>query len=144
MRLLHLWDKEISAPLYDLPHYLGELETGGDYVLFGFSGYGFASHALHYYTVSEHLALFFQLSFANVFDDQESQRDRINGVLLSAKLFYEEIDKALIPKGKRLLVVVSDFHPSGWGWLEEGKMEEEHLGAQFLDALNSISNLIKF
>lgn len=140
--------EKIEDSLYDLPKYLkGALsDKVHTFVLFGFAGHGISSHAMHYYAVSDHLALFFQKGFGNAQRDVQDEREKVNGVFHSAQFFFDTMNKAVkagkVPEGKRLFVVISDMHPCGWGWVEgsPGKIPEENWTRtpDFLQAIESI------
>ncbi len=133
---------------YDLPAFLNKAlsEKVNDYFLFGFAGHGVSSRVMHYYAVSDHLVLLFQKGFGNGQKNTTKERDEINGVFHSAKIFFEAmkeaVDKGKIPEGRRLVVIVSDIKGSGWGWVDgtPGKIPESdwHVTKDFLQALDTI------
>lgn len=142
--------EEVDSSLYDLPKYLKSAlsEKVHNFVVFGFAGHGIGSHAMHYYAVNDHLALFFQKGFGNVGRDPDDERFNVNGLFESAKHFFKYMNEAVeadkIPEGKRLFVVISDFYPegSGWGWVQgtPGEVFEEDWSNthDFLKAMGAI------
>ena len=141
--------KEFDKSPYDLPYFLKMAlsEKVSQYVLFGFAGHGISSHAMHYFAVSDHLALFFQKGFGNIQRDRDDERFKVNGVFESARLFFQFMNEAVkngkVPEGRRLFVVISDFHPDGcgWGWIDgtPGKVNERWESTDdFLKALGAI------
>lgn len=116
--------KELPCSPYDLEAYVAEFLTHPmpPYVLIGFAGHGISSRAIHYYSISEHLAIFAQLSYGNAFSDESFLRDRIDAIFHGLDLLSTAArkcqDKHLLPKERRLLLVESDFYGSGWGWID--------------------------
>lgn len=148
---LDLFGTRETETIYDVNYFIAELLTGdvNNYVLFGFGGHGISSRAMHYYAVNEHLAVFYQLDFGNVFRDEEASADRVLGMFYTIPLIFNEIEKSssagLIPEGQRLLIVQSDFYGSGWGWIEgrQEKINEKawHAYENVLFALASIPKI---
>lgn len=116
--------KDLPYSPYDLEAYVAEFLSHPlePYVLVGLAGHGISSRAMHYYTVSEHLAIFAQLSYGNAFSDEDFLRDRIDAIfhgcdMLSAAAHTCQ-DKQLLNKQRRLLLIESDFYGHGWGWID--------------------------
>lgn len=139
--------RESPTTIYDLNYFLGEVlcDKVDDYALFGVGGHGLKSHALHYYAVNAHLALFFQLAYGNAYED-ENGSSRVNGMLDAVEIFFAAItaatEKGLIPDGHRLMVIDSDFYGKGWCWIKEGqKIIDEaswHPDTTLMQALKAI------
>lgn len=119
--------KESDHSLYDINHFLGEVlsKKVDNYVLFGAGGYGTNTHAMHYYAVNKHLALFMQLADVDVYGDEKALKARNASLSYIVEPFFTAIgaaaQKGLIPAGERLLVVYSDFYGKGWCWIKEGQ-----------------------
>jgi hypothetical protein len=116
-----------SSP-YNLEHFLMELDKQPDltdYAVVGFDGYGTNSWAVHYYLVSESLALFIQLPWGGAYTDPEPARADIAAMFEWATQLQERLQRAgalrKIPKGTRLEVAASGFGRSGWRWLRAGR-----------------------
>lgn len=113
-----------AQSIYDCMSFVHEVLTQrvSPFILFGHGGYGVSSSAIHYYAVTDHLALLFQLSYGDPTADEEVCRNRINAAFYGIALLFKSIDDAvkkdLIANGKRLLVVDSDFYGRGWGWID--------------------------
>ena len=119
-------------PLYDIEAYVKEALTKPQdaYLLLGYDGHGVASRGIHYYLVTDELALFVQRIYGSVVDDEEFDRSEINTAFLIIKRLFESIQevkkKHVLGEGRRLFVVDSDFYGKGWGWIDgyPGKIEE--------------------
>jgi hypothetical protein len=113
-----------EAPdLYNMESYVNRATQPREFVRIGLAGDGLGSSAIHYYCVTEKVAIFFQLSTSPLFDDEANSR-RIDGNFALIKTVFEWANNADIPPGKRLVVVVSDLKgENGWGFFSEGKME---------------------
>lgn len=135
------------APLYDIELYVkGALTHPRDFILFGVDGHGFESRGMHYYAVKKHVAIFIQINMGALLD-QESVHQRINGIFHGVSLIFDSLQEAdqknLLPEGKRLLIIDSDFYGSGWEWItgnpgKINKAEWNTEGLTLLSALNSI------
>lgn len=113
--------KTLDQSLYDITAFVKEAISTPtkDYVLLGTDGHGVSSHAMHYYAVKGHIALFIQLKDA----DTSYVDGNLKAIDYLFKLMSEVEHKHPLPEGKRLVVVQSDFYGSGWGWVS-GKTEE--------------------
>lgn len=140
--------REINTSIYDIHNFISEIFSSSieDYVLFGFGGHGFCSRAIHYYFVNKNLACFYQLGLDSIYHDEEAAKDHIDGLFSSIPLLINKTSKAnefnLIPYGRRLLFVHSDFYSGGWCWIEKGqeRIDENnwHANENFIQALISI------
>ena len=115
--------RELDWALYDFNRFVAELQSGpvAPYAAFGLGGHGIVSQAAHYYAVSEHCAVLFQLRWGTPMDNPEADRTQHNAVLkLSQKLAVAALQKAQAgewPTGQRIVVAESTFHGARWGWL---------------------------
>lgn len=93
----------------------------GDYAVIGFDGYGSNSWAVHYFRVEAGLALFVQLPWGGAYVDPEEARSEVAAAFAWAAALQDRVRAAVaggvIPKGWRLLAVVSEFAESGWAWV---------------------------
>jgi len=115
-----------TRDLYDIDLFVKDVMTKpvSDYLLFGISGYGFNSYALHYYLVRDSLALFLQLGWGGTFEDRDSERDNIvntfkmaETLIKSVELSQQQEDNPIL--GKRLIVEDSSFYGAKWMILDE-------------------------
>lgn len=92
-----------------------------DYALIGVDGHGFNSWALHYFLVENGFALFLQLPWGGAFGDPEKARANIASAFDWARGVQDHVRKARaagqIPEGWRLVVVMSRYAGSGFGWV---------------------------
>jgi hypothetical protein len=92
-----------------------------DFALVGFDGHGFNSWAAHYFLVETGLALFVQQAWGGAYMDAEEERPAIEQTFAWSARLRELVAAALaaghIPPGWRLVVVLSAFGTSGWGWV---------------------------
>jgi len=96
--------------------------------------------------IIDHLALFLQLHDGDIFDDERISTDRIEGLFYAIEPIFMAIadanKKGLIPEGRRLLVIQSDFYGKGWGWIQEGQKVIDpkawHSDENMLQAINAI------
>lgn len=141
--------KTLDQSLYDINAFVQEAisKPTKDYVLVGQDGHGVNSHAMHYYVVKGHIALFIQLK-----DDSASYVDgNLKAVDYIFKLMAEVEKKNPLPTDKRLVVVQSDFYGSGWGWVtgQADKIDEKEWHAKqanrsiLLDALSELTKMKK-
>jgi hypothetical protein len=137
------------TPVYDINAYVKEAlyTPTPSYVLFGLGGHGILTQAMHYYCVTDKIAVFYQLSFGMPTLDPEFAKNRVNAAFYGVNLLFHELDKShqidLIPIGRRLLVVESDYYGRGWGWIDgfPGAIDPNKWNTQdpiILSALNAI------
>ena len=105
------------------------LERGpvSEYAVIGFDGYGIESWAVHHVLVQRGLALFVQLPWGGVHLDRDEARQAVtDGLSFADSLqgaFGRALDKGRVPDGDRLVVSISGFDGSGWGWVRTGARE---------------------
>ena len=95
-----------------------------DYAVVGFDGYGIESRAVHYIVVQPGLALFVQLAWGGVSLDADAARAGIVRAFAFAgalQCLAAQIAAAgAPPSSDRLVVSLSAFGDSGWGWARGG------------------------
>jgi hypothetical protein len=91
----------------------------------------FSPHPYHYYLVTRRLALFIQIGWGNVFDDEEIARGRIEGTFGFVESLLEDIEVAekagKLPAGQRLAIVDSDFGDSRWAWVPQSSFQADQV-----------------
>ncbi|NEX61022.1 hypothetical protein [Noviherbaspirillum galbum] len=114
------------APLYQLKRHVDAcIARHGhgnlmDQAAFGIDGHGTGSWAFHYYLVSRRVAVLTQCRWGGAYDDPVVQRARLEGILGMTEFLMEQAEASPALQnnpGRALLVMMSDFHPSGWTWL---------------------------
>ncbi|WP_419834631.1 hypothetical protein [Endozoicomonas atrinae] len=114
-----------DIPLYNLEAHLDQLLTRwpSDYVMYGLSGHGFNSRALHYYLVTEQCALFIQRSIP-VLSPSSFQPE------LFSQLMQQTIElschPALDSSHSQLIVVDSDILYGRIGRYQSGQLNWDH------------------
>lgn len=127
----NIWGANASqSDLYPVEVFVSGLGSGTqDYLLMGFDGHGTSSWALHYYLVTDRLALFIQKGWGNAFDDDEIARGRIKGTFGFVVRLLQELEQAEkegnLPAGQRLAIVDSDFGNSRWAWVPQSSFQED-------------------
>ncbi len=112
-----------SSPVNDILTFVKESLSKPiePYVLFGHAGHGFKSKALHYYCVTNNVALFYQL-YIGLEEGEEDSVSRIDSTFYGIELLLNSIEesrkKGLLPQDQKLYVVESDFYVHGWGWVK--------------------------
>jgi hypothetical protein len=117
-----------TRPVADAPYNLETFRNRAmtpdpveSYALIGMDGHGYNSWALHYFLVEKGLSLFVQLPWGGVFENPDELRADIVAVFGWAAGFQERVREAVakghIPAGWRLVVMVSEFSRSGFGWV---------------------------
>lgn len=116
--------RDLDWTLYDFGHFLDELQAGKTvepYVAFGLAGHGLTSQAVHYYAVTAHCAVLFQMRWGTPLDRPEPDRARYNAALSIAKKLQAAVGALAgagkLPAGQRLVAADSSFHGARWGWL---------------------------
>ena len=109
---------------------MAEILDGGpvpEYATIGFDGYGIQSWAVHHILVQPGLALFLQFAWGGAQLDQDAARRTVTEGFSFANSLQGAIERALI-QGRvsaddRLVVNISSFGGSGWGWVRAGAEE---------------------
>ena len=116
--------RDIDWTLYDFGLFLNELQSGKavePYVAFGLAGHGLISQAAHYYAVTEHCAVLFQMRWGTPMDRPDADRRRHDAALAIAQKLQAAAEARVhagkLPEGQRLVVADSTFHGGRWGWL---------------------------
>jgi hypothetical protein len=95
-------------------------EVGETYALAGMDGHGVNSWAVHYFMVTDGLALFLQLPWGGIYMNAESAKARISAAFGWAKELQEEVaevvEAGLVPDGFHLAAMVSDIRGSHWAF----------------------------
>lgn len=116
--------RDLDWTLYDFGHFLNELQSGKTvepYVAFGLAGHGLTQQAAHYYAVTPHCAVLFQMRWGTVMDRPEQDRARHNAMLSIAQRLQTAADtlaqSGKLPAGQRMAVADSSLHGARWTWL---------------------------
>lgn len=116
--------RDLDWTLYDLGHFLNELQSGKTiepYVAFGLAGHGLTQQAAHYYAVTPHCAVLFQMRWGTIMDRPEQDRARHNAMLSIAQRLQTAADtlarSGKLPDGRRMAVADSSLHDARWAWL---------------------------
>jgi len=124
--------RELAWSLYDFNRFVDELVTvpPAPYAAFGFSGHGFASQAVHFYSVDERMAFLVQLRWGAALGEPEADRKRYHALLATARTLQGLAEAAAragrFPRAQRLVVAQSTFHGSRWGWTRTGAQPQWH------------------
>ena len=116
---------QTNAPLYNLETHLDHLlnQWPSDYVMYGLSGHGFNSRALHYYLVTDQCALFIQRSLP-VLPPSSFQPAQFS------QLMQQSIElschPALDSSHSQLIVVDSDILYGRIGRYQSGQLNWDH------------------
>jgi hypothetical protein len=128
--------------LYEIDAFVDEAVAGevANYVLFGHSGHGVNSYAIHFYLVRGPLALFVQVGWGGAYmtsEDNEQAAQRLARILTDTKELIAAAESAAqqgkLATGERFIVVLSSFYGSQWlhqqsrdgeqSWNEGGETE---------------------
>lgn len=116
--------RDLDWTLYDFGHFLNELQSGTTvepYVAFGLAGHGLTQQAAHYYAVTPHCAVLFQMRWGTIMDRPEQDRARHNAMLSIAQRLQTAADtlarSGKLPAGQRMAVADSSLHGARWAWL---------------------------
>jgi hypothetical protein len=116
--------RDLDWTLYDFRRFLDELQSGKavePYVAFGLAGHGLTSQAAHYYAVTDHCALLFQMRWGTPMNRPDEDRASHDAVLTLAQRLQETADamgqSGKLPAGQRIVVAESSFHGARWAWM---------------------------
>lgn len=116
--------RDLDWTLYDFGHFLNELQSGKPvepYVAFGLAGHGLTQQAAHYYAVTAHCAVLFQMRWGTIMDRPDQDRARHNAMLSIAQRLQAAADalarSGKLPAGRRMAVADSSLHGARWAWL---------------------------
>ena len=122
--------RELDHGPYAIGVLVAEVLDGGpvpEYATIGFDGYGIQSWAVHYILVQRGLALFLQFAWGGVQLDVDAARRTVTEGFSFAGALQGAIERALdqgrVPADDGLVVNISSFGGSGWGWARTGKRE---------------------
>lgn len=103
-----------------------------DYILFGHSGRGYNSWAIHYYLVEGPLSLFIQVGWGGALDDEEANASTtsalgqfFNDAARLIQAVEEAQQKGYFKSGEKLIVEASTFN--GYRWLRLENVATENL-----------------
>ena len=115
------------------------------YATLGFDGHGVASWAVHYILVEQSLAMFLQLAWGTPQLDEQAARQTITAGFSFARSLQNAVGRALdqgrFPANDRLVVHVSSFDASGWGWVRGATGESTWQDDN--DAVASVTTVIE-
>lgn len=98
---------------------------GAWYAIVGFDGYGAASHAVHYVSVTPSLALFVQRPWGGMSRRKDMQRAEIEDAFNLSRTVQEIVGRAeelrRIGEDEQLVLVTSTFDGSRWAWRRWGE-----------------------
>ena len=122
--------RELDHGPYAMGVLVAEILDGGpvpEYATIGFDGYGIQSWAVHHILVQRGLALFLQFAWGGAQLDEDAARRTVTEGFSFANSLQGAIERALI-QGRvsaddRLVVNISSFGGSGWGWVRAGTEE---------------------
>ncbi len=106
--------------LYNMTAYVDEYLTHppSPYAMFGHAGYGMNTYALHFYLVDGLLAIFDQVAWGGVYNDNDSAltllRAHYTQFQIMRKQLVRCIDLEIINNDDRFLLALSSFGPSRW------------------------------
>jgi hypothetical protein len=112
----------------------GEIE---DYILLGHAGHGTNSWAIHCYILYRGLALLLQVGFGGAYMEPVETRAHIAEIIEQAGLLVTAAQSRGVQDSRRMVVAVSDFYGSRWGWVEpemDWRRDPDTLGS----ALNAL------
>lgn len=116
--------RDFDWTLYDFKRFLDELQSGQavePYVAFGLAGHGLTSQAAHYYAVTDHCALLFQMRWGTPMNRPDEDRASHDSMLSLARKLQETTDamgqSGKLPAGQRIVVAESSFHGARWAWM---------------------------
>ena len=116
--------RDMDWTLYDFGHFVNELQSGKavePYVAFGLAGHGLTQQAAHYYAVTSHCAVLFQMRWGTIMDRPEQDRARHNAMLSIAQRLQAAAHalarSGKLPAGQRMVVADSSLHGARWAWL---------------------------
>ena len=116
--------RDLDWTLYDFGHFVNELQSGKavePYVAFGLAGHGLTQQAAHYYAVTSHCAVLFQMRWGTIMDRPEQDRARHNAMLSIAQRLQAAAHalarSGKLPAGQRMVVADSSLHGARWAWL---------------------------
>ena len=122
--------RELAHGPYAMGVLVAEVLDGGptpEYAVIGFDGHGIQSWAVHYILVQRGLALFLQFAWGGAQLDRDVARRTVTEGFSFARTLQGAIERALdqgrVPADDRLLVNISSFGGSGWGWVRTGMGE---------------------
>jgi hypothetical protein len=139
--------RKLAHPLYRLDAWFEAVWRGteSDYAAIGFDGHGMNSWAAHFYLVHGPAAMFLQCRWGNAFDDTVRARERMEGIFGLAGQLLEDLDSAqrtgCLTAGQRLVLRVSDFSRSGWGWAGQPQSWHEDGDFSLLEAIGAVNDL---
>lgn len=139
--------RKLPAAIYDIQLLFKQAteENPDDYVAAGFDGHGVNSWAAHFHVVNPKLALFLQCGWGNALEDAGRARERIDGAFGMARALLQSIDDAAQrgawPSGQRLLLRMSDFYGSGWGWADDPDGWRNDGDLSLLSAISAVRRL---
>ena len=122
--------RELDHGPYAMGVLVAEILDGSpvpEYATIGFDGHGIQSWAAHYILVQRGLALFLQFAWGGAQLDRDAARRTVTegfsfaGALQGAMEWA--LDQGRVPADDRLVVNISSFGGSGWGWARTGKRE---------------------
>ena len=116
--------RDLDWTLYDFGQFLNELQSGKTvepYVAFGLAGHGLTLQAAHYYAVTAHCAVLFQMRWGTPMNRPEQDRQRHDAALSFAQKLQAAADAQAkagrLPAGQRMVAAESSFHGARWAWL---------------------------
>ena len=115
-----------------------------EYAVIGFDGYGIESWAVHHVLVQRGLALFLQFAWGGVHLDRDAARRTVTDGFAFARAlqgaFGRALDQGRVPDDDRLVVSISSFDGSGWGWVRTGERESSWYEGQ--DVANGVTRAV--
>lgn len=141
--------RALDWTLYDFANFADELQSGKavePYVAFGLSGHGLALQAAHYYAVTAHCAVLFQMRWGTPMNRPEQDRERHDAVLALAQKLQAaagaQAASGKLPAGQRMVAAESSFHRSRWAWLPaDDPVWHPSRGGVIMDALIAVKQL---
>lgn len=136
----------IEASPWDLAAWRARLvDRQPDLALCGFAGYGVQSFAFHLYVRSGPLILLVQTAWS-AYEDHDKQAGAASGAigLVNTVLALGQRVGALgrWPTGQSMLIIDSDFAPSGWAWVGADEPDAvQTLRGSTLGAINALDEL---
>ena len=139
--------RELDHGPYAMGVLVAEILDGSpvpEYATIGFDGHGIQSWAAHYILVQRGLALFLQFAWGGAQLDRDAARRTVTegfsfaGALQGAMEWA--LDQGRVPADDRLVVNISSFGGSGWGWARTGKRESSWQHEQ--DAVGGVTKAV--